>query len=56
MVFFRERGKRITHVGVYLANKYFIHSSTSSGVMISSLDEEHWHKHFVAVGKKPKTE
>lgn len=56
LVFFRERGKRITHVGVYLANKYFIHSSTSSGVMISSLDEEHWHKHFVAVGKKPKTE
>jgi cell wall-associated NlpC family hydrolase len=56
LVFFRERGKRITHVGVYLANKYFIHSSTSSGVMISNLDEEHWHKHFVGIGKKPKAE
>ncbi|MCF8450175.1 MAG: C40 family peptidase [Taibaiella sp.] len=56
LVFFRERGKRITHVGVYLANKYFIHSSTSSGVMISNLDEEHWHKQFVGIGKMPKTE
>ncbi len=54
LVFFRQRGKRITHVGVYLANGYFIHSSTSQGVVISNLSEEYWHKHYVGIGKMEK--
>jgi lipoprotein Spr len=51
LVFFRQRGKRITHVGVYLANNYFVHSSTSQGVVISSLKEDYWRRHFAGVGK-----
>lgn len=51
LVFFRQRGKRITHVGVYLANNYFVHSSTSQGVVISNLKEEYWRRHFVGTGK-----
>lgn len=51
LVFFRQRGKRITHVGVYLANNYFVHSSTSQGVVISNLKEDYWKKHFVGIGK-----
>lgn len=54
LVFFRQHGKRITHVGVYLANDYFIHSSTSQGVVISSLKEAYWHKHYVGIGKVTK--
>ncbi len=51
LVFFKQRGKRITHVGVYLANDFFIHSSTSQGVIISSLNEDYWHEHYVGIGK-----
>jgi lipoprotein Spr len=54
LVFFHIRSKRITHVGVYLANNYFIHSSTSGGVIISSLNEEYWHKYFAGMGRVPK--
>lgn len=51
LVFFRQRSKRINHVGVYLGNSFFIHASTSQGVMISSLNESHWHKSFVGIGR-----
>lgn len=54
LVFFRQHGKRITHVGVYLGNDYFIHSSTSQGVVISNLKESYWHKHYAGIGKVTK--
>ncbi|MES2702464.1 MAG: NlpC/P60 family protein [Bacteroidota bacterium] len=54
LVFFHVRSKRITHVGVYLANDYFVHSSTSGGVIISHLAEDYWHKYFAGVGRVPK--
>ncbi len=56
LVFFKQRGKRITHVGVYLGNDYFVHSSTSQGVMISSLKEDYWRAHYVGMGKVSKDE
>jgi lipoprotein Spr len=56
LVFFKQRGKRITHVGVYLANDFFVHSSTSSGVVISNLNEDYWRKHYVGIGKIQKGE
>lgn len=49
LVFFRTRGKHITHVGVYLMNSYFVHASTS-GVMISSLKEGYWSQRFAGAG------
>ncbi len=51
LVFFRIRGKRISHVGVYLANDYFVHASTSNGVMISNLNEEYWRKTYAGIGR-----
>jgi cell wall-associated NlpC family hydrolase len=56
LVFFKQRGKRITHVGVYLGNDYFVHSSTSQGVVISSLKEDYWRAHYVGMGKVSKDE
>lgn len=55
LVFFKTRGKRISHVGVYLMNDYFVHASSGQGIVISSLKEEYWHKHFAGVGRIPKS-
>ena len=45
LVFFRtQRKKGVSHVGVYLRNNKFVHASTSSGVMISDLEEEYFSK------------
>jgi cell wall-associated NlpC family hydrolase len=54
LVFFHIRSKRISHVGVYLANNYFVHASRSGGVMISNLDEDYWHKYYAGCGKIPR--
>jgi cell wall-associated NlpC family hydrolase len=54
LVFFRTRGKRISHVGIYLDNGRFIHSpSTGKSVSISNLGEAYWAKRF-AGAKRPK--
>jgi len=49
LVFFRGVVRRsgIDHVGIYLGNMRFLHASVSSGVMISSLQEDYYKKRFV---------
>lgn len=51
LVFFNIHSKHVTHVGVYLGNDYFVHSSTTGGVMISSLNEDYWHKYYTGFGR-----
>lgn len=51
LVFFHTRGRNISHVGVYLLNNFFVHASTSQGIMISSLDESYWQKRFSCAGR-----
>jgi len=51
LVFFKIKGRRISHVGVYLANNYFVHASSSQGVMISSLNESYWSRFYAGAGK-----
>ncbi|MGE7603931.1 NlpC/P60 family protein [Peribacillus sp. NPDC097675] len=41
LVFFKS-GKRVTHVGIYIGDNEFIHSATSRGVSISSMDNTYW--------------
>ncbi|MBX5438825.1 MAG: C40 family peptidase [Thermoflavifilum sp.] len=56
LVFFHTgRGKHINHVGVYLQNRFFVQASTSNGVIISSLDEPYWNKHYAAAGRIKET-
>lgn len=42
LVFFKTGLFSVRHVGVYLERGKFLHASTSSGVMISGLDEDYW--------------
>ncbi|MBP6432076.1 MAG: C40 family peptidase [Ferruginibacter sp.] len=49
-VFFNTRGG-VSHVGIYLANGYFVHSSVSSGVTISSLNENYYSKKYISGGR-----
>jgi len=51
LVFFHINQKEVSHVGVYLANDRFVHASTSSGVMISDLNEPYWRKYYAGGGR-----
>lgn len=42
LVFFRKNH----HVGIYIGKGRFVHSSTSRGVITSSLSEKYWAKHY----------
>lgn len=46
LVFFKVKGRRIDHVGIYLEDQKFAHTSSSRGVMISSLSNPYWQKRF----------
>lgn len=49
LVFFATTGKgRISHAGIYIGNKKFIHASSTKGkVIISSMASGHYYKTFV---------
>ncbi|PKA82509.1 cell wall-associated NlpC family hydrolase [Ulvibacter sp. MAR_2010_11] len=54
LVFFKTSSRStINHVGLVVESKggeiFFIHSTTSRGVIISSMEEDYWKKAFVAV-------
>jgi cell wall-associated NlpC family hydrolase len=51
LYFFRMNGKTVTHVGVCVKDNYFIHSSTSKGVILSSLGEPYYKKYFYSAGR-----
>ncbi|MDC1067544.1 C40 family peptidase [Candidatus Kapabacteria bacterium] len=50
LVFFRK-SNQVSHVGIYLGKNRFIHSSTSKGVIISSLDDSWYQDNFYSVGR-----
>ncbi|MCB0511410.1 MAG: C40 family peptidase [Chitinophagales bacterium] len=51
LVFFNVNGGGISHVGIYLQDGKFTHSSSSNGVIISSMDEPYWSKRFCRAGR-----
>jgi len=46
LVFFDFEGQKFSHVGVYLMNNKFVHTSTSKGVIISDLKDPWYYKYF----------
>lgn len=51
LVFFVTRGSRISHVGIYIGNNKFAHSTTQRGVIISDLDEKYYKDRYVRSGR-----
>lgn len=54
LVFFRTgsgKKKVPNHVGIYLKNGKFIHTSTSKGVMVSSLSEPYYTRTWITGGR-----
>lgn len=51
LLFFRTSGNKISHVGIvdHIKNGeiFFIHASTSQGVIVSSFENVYWNKRFV---------
>jgi cell wall-associated NlpC family hydrolase len=50
LVFFNTTGKPYSHVGIYIGNNAFVHSSSAKkGVIVSSLDKRYWVEHFLGI-------
>ncbi|MDP2903814.1 MAG: C40 family peptidase [Methylovulum sp.] len=51
LVFFNTNGQPFSHVGIYVNNDNFIHapSQRTGHVLVSSLKNDYWHKHFIGV-------
>ncbi len=48
---FRTRGRRISHIGIYLRDNKFVHASRSYGVTIGDLTSQYFQKRFVTAGR-----
>lgn len=51
LVFFRTRGRSTWHVGVYITQGWFVHSSSSTGVKFSNLKEKVYSKMYCGSGR-----
>lgn len=51
LVFFKVGTSRISHVGVYLRNNFFVHSASSKGVSIANLSNAYWSRYFAGGGR-----
>ena len=48
LLFFTERGRKYSHVGIYLENDTFVHAPSTGGqVRKDSLQDPYWKDHFI---------
>jgi cell wall-associated NlpC family hydrolase len=48
LVFFSFNSREISHVGIYVGEKKFVHASSSQGVIVSSLNDEYYRKNYTS--------
>jgi cell wall-associated NlpC family hydrolase len=52
LVFFRLRGRKVSHVGMYIGHRLMIHApSNDKSVSYARLDKGYWGDHIAAVGR-----
>lgn len=51
LIFFHTTRSGISHVGLYLGNRRFVHASSSRGVTINSLDEKYYVNAYRGCGR-----
>lgn len=51
LLFFKINGRKVSHVGIYIANMKFIHASTKNGVVVSDLDQKYYADSFYKGGR-----
>ncbi len=52
LLFFRISNRKVSHVGIYIGNKQFVHApSSGKRVQISSLKNKYWNKRFITAGR-----
>jgi NlpC/P60 family len=54
LVFFKIHGRRISHVGIYLMNDFFVHASSGQGITISNLNDSYWQRYYAGIGRLPR--
>jgi len=54
LLFFKERGRSSSHVGIYIGHGMFVHApSSGERVRIDRLNNPYWRRHFVSVRRFP---
>jgi lipoprotein Spr len=51
LIFFKTESNKVSHVGIYIKDNKFVHSSTKKGVMISDLKEPYFEKTYYKCGE-----
>jgi lipoprotein Spr len=46
LVFFSDGWYSVSHVGIYVGERKFVHSTKGLGVVVSSLDENYYRKRY----------
>ena len=56
LVFFNTSGNSFSHVGIYVNNDQFVHapSRRTGKVLVSSLKNQYWQKHYIGVRRPRK--
>ncbi len=48
LVYFNTLGGRVSHIGIYVGERRFVHAPSSGGtVRMDNIDDDYWQKHYV---------
>ena len=48
LVYFNTLGGRVSHIGIYVGERRFVHAPSSGGmVRMDNIDDKYWQKHYV---------